>query len=72
MGLLWIFISLGLHDMIQDAWNTKTGKFKSNPQQVRIDQTERKRMPIPAAPVPDTLQYKASGRPVAADKQKRE
>jgi len=72
IGLLWIFLSLGFHDLIQDAWKNRTKKFKPYPQQVQIEQTEKKRSPIPAAPLKKNLKYKASGKPVEPDKQKSE
>ncbi|UCD81494.1 MAG: hypothetical protein JSW26_08760 [Desulfobacterales bacterium] len=72
LGLLWIFISLGFHDLIQDSWKNRTKKFKHHPQQVQIEQTEKKRPPIPAAPLKKSLNYKASGKPVEPDKQKSE
>jgi len=70
--LLWIFISLGLHDLIQDACKNRTKEFKHTPQQVQIEQTEKKRSPIPATPLRKNLKYKASGKPVEPDKQKSE
>ena len=72
IGLLWIFISVGFHDLIQDAWKNRTKKFKHSPQQVQIEQTEKKRSPIPATPLTKSLKYKASDKPVEPDKQKSE
>ena len=70
IGLLWIFINLGFHDLIQDAWKNRTKKLKHDPQQVQIEQTEKKRFPIPATPFPKNLKYKTSDKPVEPDKQK--
>ena len=72
IGLLWIFISLGFHDLIQDAWKNRTKKFKHGPQQVQIEQTEKKRSPIPATPLTKSLKYKAGDKPIEPDKQKSE
>jgi hypothetical protein len=72
VGLLWIFISLGFHDFIQDACKSRTQKLRHNPQQVQIDETEKKRPPIPATPFSKSLKYKAPGGSVEPDKQKSE
>ena len=69
IGLLWIFISLGFHDLIQDAWKNWTKKFKRNPQQVQIEQTKKERPPILSAPLEKNLIYKDSGKPVEPEKQ---
>ena len=70
VGLLWVFIRLGFHDLIQDAWENRTKTPGLNPQQVQIDETEKKRSPIPATPMRKRVKYKAPGGPVEPDEQK--
>jgi hypothetical protein len=70
VGLAWIFISLGFHDLIQDAWKNTTNKFKHIPKQDQYEQTEKRRLPIPATPLLKNLPYKAPDKPVEPDKQK--
>ena len=72
IGLLWICVSLGFHDLIQNAWKNRRQKFRHHPQQVQIERTEKKRPPIPAAPLKKHLKYKPSENAVEADKQKSE
>lgn len=69
IGLLWISISLGFHDLIQDAWKNRTKKFKHRPLPVQIEQGKKERIPIPPAPMTKILKYKAPGKPVEPDKQ---
>jgi len=72
IGLVLVFVRLGLHDLIQDAWKDWITKSRHNPQQVQIEKSKKKRHPIPAAPVRKHLKYKPSERPVELDKQKSE
>ena len=71
VGLVWIFISFGLHDMIQDVWKNKTKEFKPIQKQIQYKQTNKERFPIPATPLPKKLEYKTSDKPVESDMQKR-
>jgi len=72
VGLVWIFISLGLHDSIQDAWKKKKIEFRHIPEQVQYEKIEKKRPPIPATPLPNHLKYKTSNQPIEPDEQKSE
>jgi hypothetical protein len=72
IALLWIFISLGFHDLIQDAWENRTKKMKHNPQQVQIEQTKKKRISTPLTPLTKISKYKGSGKPVESDQQESE
>ena len=47
---VWVFIQLGLHDLIQDTWQEKVKEKKSISKQVH-KKTERQRPPIPRAPL---------------------
>lgn len=72
LGLVWIFISLGFHDLLQNAWKNRIKDFKHIPKQVEYEQSEKKRSPIPATPLSKNLKYKTSDKPVEPDKQKSE
>lgn len=69
IGLLWIFISLGFHDLIEDAWNNMGTELKYSSEQAEIEQAENKSPPIPPAPSKQILKYDSSGTPVEPDKQ---
>ena len=70
IGLVWIFISFGFHDMIQDAWQNKTKPFRPIQKPIQDEQKERQRLPIPPTPLPKHLKYKTSDIPVEPDTQK--
>ena len=69
VGLLWVFVSLGLHDSIEDAWNDRAEKKKHRLGQVQIEQAEMKKLPTPPAPSRQNLKYQSSARPVEPDTQ---
>jgi hypothetical protein len=64
VALVWISISLGLHDRIQEVW--KKSDLRQPP---RMEQTERKRPPIPAAPIQKRPIYESSGNAAEPEKQ---
>ena len=68
IGLLWIFISLGFHDLIEDKWDNRAQEPKHSPGRVQGEQTEKKRLPTPPAPSRKILQYDSSAQPVESDK----
>ena len=65
---VWVFIQLGLHDLIQDTWQEKVKEKKSISKQVH-KKTERQRPPIPRAPLSKQLIYKESGKPIEQEEQ---
>lgn len=65
---VWVFIQLGLHDLIQDTWQEKVKEKKSISEQVH-KKTERQRPPIPRAPLSKQLIYKESGKPIEQEEQ---
>ena len=67
VGLAWIFISFGFHDLIQDAWKNRRKDFKHTAKEAPHEQAEKKRHPIPATPLPRNLNYKSPGKPVEPD-----
>ncbi|MBT8345813.1 MAG: hypothetical protein KJO26_14830 [Deltaproteobacteria bacterium] len=69
IGLLWVFISLGFHDLIEDAWNNRATKLKYSSEKAEIEQAENKRLPIPPAPSKQILKYDSPEKPVEPDKQ---
>ena len=72
VGLAWIFIGLGLHDLIQDAWKKKNKELEHIPKQVQYEKIEKQRPPIAATPLSKHLKYKTSNKPIEPDKQKSE
>jgi hypothetical protein len=69
IGLVCVFISLGLHDLVQDAWKNWTAKSRPDPQQVEVEKGKKRMRPIPAPPVNKRLIYKSSDKPVEPDRQ---
>ena len=69
IGLIWLFFRLGIHDMIQDAWSTRSSALTPDRQQVRTEQTQSARPPIPTAPLSKHLDIKEAGKPVAPTRQ---
>jgi hypothetical protein len=65
---VWVFIQLGLHDLIQDTWQEKVKEKKNISKQVH-KKTERQRPPIPRAPFSKKLIYKESGKPIEQEEQ---
>jgi hypothetical protein len=64
VALVWISISLGLHDRIQEVWEKSDLR-----QPAGMEQAERKRPPIPAAPIQKSPIYESSGNAAEPEKQ---
>lgn len=67
IALIWVFLTLGVHDWIQDA--RKQNDFAVE-RQIRPPQPERKRPPVSATPKPNKPAYNSSSGPIGAVEQK--
>ena len=72
VGLAWAFISLGLHDLIQDAWSSKNKGLGATLDQAQHEGAAMKRPPIPVTPLSKSHQYKAADTVSEPEKQQNE
>jgi hypothetical protein len=60
VAAVWVFIQLGLHDLIQDTWHDHVIKTQRSAKQV-YQKPGRPRVPAPRVPLSKQLVYQQSG-----------